>query len=312
MEEIVTITPNPAIDICTTVAEIAPVRKLRCTAARRDPGGGGINVARVIRRLGTEASAIYPAGGATGNLLQRLVERERVRSIAIAVAEETREDFTVLDRKSGDQFRFVLPGSELAESEWKSCITPLEEMAPLPRFVVASGSLPPGVPADFYARVADVVRQRGSKIVLDTAGVALSKALEGGVYLLKPNLRELQELTATVLERLDERVAACRRLVDAGSSQIVVLTMGEEGALLVTREGAYTGHAPELSVVSAVGAGDSFVGGMVWKLMGSGSVVEAFRCGVAAGSAAVLNPGTELAHAEDILRLYDQIEAVPV
>jgi 6-phosphofructokinase 2 len=103
MESVITITPNPAIDIFTMVEEIVPIRKLRCTAARRDAGGGGINVARVVRRLGHEVSAIYPAGGATGELLRRLVELEGVRSLAIAVSEETREDFTALEQKQGNQ-----------------------------------------------------------------------------------------------------------------------------------------------------------------------------------------------------------------
>ena len=122
MKPIVTLTPNPAIDISTSVEEIVPIRKLRCAEARRDPGGGGINVARVVQRLGGMVSAIYPAGGATGELLRRLVERERVQGVAIPMVEETREDFTVLDQKSGKQYRFVLPGALLSEQEWRVCL----------------------------------------------------------------------------------------------------------------------------------------------------------------------------------------------
>jgi 6-phosphofructokinase 2 len=107
-------------------------------------------------------------------------------------------------------------------------------------------------------------------------------------------------------------VAACRRLVEAGKSQVVVLTLGADGALLVTQDVAYIANAPRIEVKSAVGAGDSFVGGMIWRLAGSGDVVDAFRYGVAAGCAAVLNPGTELAHAKDVLRIYKEVEAVPV
>jgi 6-phosphofructokinase 2 len=149
MALIVTLTPNPAIDISTSVDEVVPVRKLRCEAARRDPGGGGINVARVVQRLGAEVTAIYPAGGCTGELLRRLVKREGVQSLAIPVAEETRESFTALDQKSGEQYRFVLPGAPLSEAEWCACLDALEAVDPLPPFVVCSGSLPPGVPDDF-------------------------------------------------------------------------------------------------------------------------------------------------------------------
>jgi 6-phosphofructokinase 2 len=312
MDLVVTITPNPAIDVCTAVEELVPIRKLRCTAARRDAGGGGINVARVVRRLGGEVSAIYPAGGATGELLRRLVDREGVKSVAIAVPEETREDFTVLDQKSGNQYRLVLPGSPLTEPEWRACLEALEAMHDLPRFVVASGSLPPGVPDDFYAGVARIAKARGSKLVLDTSGKPLASALREGVYLLKPNLRELQEFADAPLADERARIMAARRLIETGGAEIVALTLAEEGALLVMRDGAFRAKAPDVTLVSGVGAGDSFVGGLTWALASGRSIAEAFRWGVAAGSAAVLNPGTELSHATDVTQLFDQTDAIRI
>ncbi len=312
METAVTLTPNPAIDISTAVDEVLPIRKLRCEAARRDPGGGGINVARVVRRLGGEVSAIYPAGGNSGGLLRRLVEREGVRSLAISVAEETREDFTVLEASSGKQYRFVLPGAELSESEWKACLTGLEDMQDMPAYVVGSGSLPPGVPEDFYARVAQIAKSRGSRAVVDTSGKALSKVMDEGVFLIKPNLRELQELLNARLPHRSARVSACRKLIDRGSAENIVLSLGADGAILVTPEEAYSARSPELEVVSSVGAGDSFLGGMIWRLAGGGDVADAFRYGVAAGSAAVLNAGTELCHSEDAVRLYDKIQLTKI
>lgn len=217
MEMIVTLTPNPAIDISTSVEQVLPIRKLRCTAARRDPGGGGINVARVVRRLGGEVAAIFPAGGATGKLLQRLVDREGVRSISISVTEETREDFTVLEQHSGKQYRFVLPGAELSEIEWSTCLSRLQEMQSIPAYVVGSGSLPPGAPEDFYARMAQIAKARGSKAIVDTSGSALVKVLEEGVFLVKPNLRELEELTNSRLRDRNSQVNACRKLIERGA-----------------------------------------------------------------------------------------------
>jgi 6-phosphofructokinase 2 len=307
MESIVTITPNPAIDIYTTVEEVTPTRKLRCKAVRRDAGGGGINVARVVRRFGGAVAAICPIGGATGNLLRRLVDLEGVQSLPILVTEETREDFTVLDRKAGHQYRFVLPGSRLSEEEWNACLTALEALKQSPAFIVGSGSLPPGVPDDFYARVARIAKSRGSRMVIDTSGAALSAALKEGVYLAKPNLRELQELCGVPLHDRASQIDACRKLIETGSVEVVVLTLGAEGALLVTAEASYFGSGPPIAAVSAVGAGDSFVGGMMWKLAVADSLIEAFRFGVAAGSAAVLSPGTELCHAQDVVRLYADI-----
>jgi len=312
MTSVLTITPNPAIDISTSTEHVVPTQKLRCTAIRRDAGGGGINVARVIRRLGSEVAAIYPAGGSAGQLLRRLIERENVRSIVTEVADETREDFTVLDEKSGSQYRFVLPGPTLAEQEWRSCLDALEMLDALPLIVVASGSLPPGVPDDFYARVARIAKIHGSKLVLDTSGKPLAAALDESVYLIKPNLRELQELVNAPLANQHEWVSASRKLIETGRVEVVVLTLGEKGALLITRDLAHRARAPDIRPVSAVGAGDSFVGGMVWSLTTGDSLIDAFRYGVAAGSAAVLNPGTELCHAPDVARLFERIEPIRV
>jgi 6-phosphofructokinase 2 len=310
MTLVLTITPNPAIDISTSTEHVAPTQKLRCTAIRRDAGGGGINVARVIRRLGCEVAAIYPAGGSTGQLLRRLVGHENVRSIATEVADETRQDFTVLEEKSGSQYRFVLPGPMLTEREWRACLSALETIDELPPLVVASGSLPPGVPDDFYARVARIAKRRASKMVLDTSGKPLAAALEEGVYLVKPNLRELQELANVPLANQAAWLDASRRLIDNGRTEVLALSLGDKGALLITRDAALRAPAPDILPISTVGAGDSFVGGMVWGLATGRSVTDAFQWGVAAGSAAVLNPGTELCYAPDVMRLYQQIELV--
>lgn len=312
MESIVTVTPNPAIDISTSVDEVVPIRKLRCAEARRDPGGGGINVARVVRRLGGEVAAIFPAGGVTGELLRQLVEREGVRSLAIGAENETREDFTVREQKSGQQYRFVLPGLPLSEAEWRACLDALEAMEPLPPFIVCSGSLPPGVPDDFYARVARLAKAGGSKVALDTSGKPLARALEEGVHVVKPNLRELREFAN--MPDADERasLAAARHLIESGGAEIVALTLAEHGARLITRDGAVRADVPDVTVVSTVGAGDSFLGGLVWALANGRAHLEAFRWAVAAGTAAVLNPGTELCHADDVVRLFEQVKPLRV
>ena len=150
MTHIITVTPNPAIDLSTSVSKLEPFSKLRCTPPLRDPGGGGINVARVIKRMGGDVAAIYPAGGSTGQLLRALMDREGVRSIAMPTMEETREDFTIFDEATRQQYRFVLPGARLREEEWQECLDELASLDPRPNFIVASGSLPPGVPEDFF------------------------------------------------------------------------------------------------------------------------------------------------------------------
>ncbi|MBI4366740.1 MAG: 1-phosphofructokinase family hexose kinase [Deltaproteobacteria bacterium] len=303
MPDVVTLTINPAVDIFVNVEKVEPTRKMRCSAPKRDPGGGGINVARVAQRLGSDVAAIYPIGGAIGKLLQRLVEREGIPSIVTPSHVETRENFTAFEEDSGVQYRFVLPGSALHRAEWEACLDKLASLPPRPKFVVASGSVPPGVPEDFFAQVARIAKGLGAKVVIDTSGPALGAALDEHVFLVKPNLNELSELVGAALDADDVRVAACRKLTASGQAQAVALTLGEEGALLVTADRAWRAQPMTIEVVSAVGAGDSFLGGMVASLAAGKPLEEAFRVAVAAGSAAVLSPGTDLCREAEVKRL---------
>ena len=194
MAEIVTLTPNPAIDLSTSVDRIVPIRKLRCAPQRRDPGGGGVNVARVVKRFGGDVEAILPVGGFTGQLLRRLIDDEGIPNRVIEAEAETREDFSVSELSTAQQYRFVLPGLPLREAEWRGCLEALAATVPRPKFVVGSGSLPPGVPNDFYAQAAAIARKLGAKFVVDTSGAPLAAAIEHGVYMIKPNLREMRDL----------------------------------------------------------------------------------------------------------------------
>lgn len=303
MSEILTLTPNPAIDVSTSVERVVPTDKLRCSDARRYPGGGGINVARVIRRLGSEVTALYPRGGITGQLLSRLLEIEAIASEHADVAGETREDFSVYEESTSAQFRFVLPGPLLSEPEWQACLDRLSSSSVRPRIVVGSGSLPPGVPPDFYARACRIAKSWNSKFVLDTSGPALNAALAEGVHLIKPNLQELSEVVPGPLNDEADWIRACAGLVRSQRAEVVALTLGDRGALLVDRDRVLRAEPLRISPISSVGAGDSFLGAMVWSLAAGDDLANAFRLGVAAGSSALLNAGTELAHADDTRRL---------
>jgi 6-phosphofructokinase 2 len=305
--DIVTITPNPAVDLSTAVEKIVPVHKLRGAWRRRDPGGGGINVARVIKRFGGDVSAIYPVGGATGNSLRKLVEREGVASQTFAIADETREDFFVSEVSTGQQYRFILPGPNLAESEWRECLDLLSRTEPFPRFVVASGSLPGGVPDDFYARVARIAKQRGARMILDTSGPALPAAVAEGVYLIKPNLREMRELTNSEPSGADEWESAAKTIVQSGKVAVIALTMGHLGAVLMTRDRVLRASPIAIAPLGSVGAGDSFLGALVYRLASGGDLDEAFRLATAAGAAALLNPGTGLCLPGEVKRLAEAV-----
>lgn len=303
---IATLTVNPSLDLSAEVDAVEPMRKLRCTAARRDPGGGGINVARVIKRLGGDALAVFAAGGMTGHRLEALVQAEGIRAFPVEIAGETREDFTVFEKRSGRQYRFVLPGPALSPEELAKCVAALD-LCRDAEFVVASGSLPPGAPPDFYVEVARRAKAEGRKPIVDTSGPALAAVLAEGVYLVKPNARELAELTGKALGDEAACLATARDIVVRGGAEIVALSLAEKGARLVTREGAWRALAPPVTPVSTVGAGDSFVGALVLALTRGAALPEALRRAVAAGTAALLSEGTELCRAETVEQLLPQV-----
>jgi 6-phosphofructokinase 2 len=307
MSLILTLTPNPAIDVATSTARVESGRKLRCSPAAHDPGGGGVNVARVAGRLGAAAVAIYPAGGSAGEQLQQLVRRERLESVVVPVKGDTREDFTVLDETTHEEYRFVLPGPRLGDAEWMACLEALAGFERKPDFICASGSLPPGAPTDFYARAAEIADLRGVRFALDASGAPLESALRELVHLAKPNLAELRALVGGALADEPSRIAACRDVIAMGRTQAVALTLGAEGALLVTRDEAWRSPALPVRPVSTVGAGDSFLGAMVWALAEGKALTEAFRYGCAAGAAALTAHGTGLCRASDVSRLVGEV-----
>ena len=307
MSPIATITLNPAIDKNTRVERVIAEDKLRCDIPTREPGGGGINVSRAIHRLGGSAHTLYTAGGFTGNLLNDLLDAEDLDHTPIATAAMTRENMIVYETSTDRQFRFGMPGPELTTAEWDECLNTLRALDPSPDYLVASGSLPPGLPDDAYAAVADVAHSLGARPILDTSGSALYQARTAGWYLLKPNLRELEQLTGHSLVSDPQRIEAAREMIDEGYCEIVVLSMGASGALLITADQAEHVRSPTVPIKSRVGAGDSMVGGLTLALARGASLPRAVRYGVAAGAAAVMTPGTELCRRGDVESLFDQM-----
>ncbi|WP_367640730.1 1-phosphofructokinase family hexose kinase [Microbacterium sp. SYP-A9085] len=307
---ILTLTMNPALDLSTSVPRVAPEEKLRCAPARFDPGGGGVNVSRAIRSLGGDSRAIYPLGGPTGEAFRRLAADEGLTGEVVTIAESTRENLAVTDASTGQQFRFVLPGPQLSESEWRACLSAVVDNLPRGGYLVASGSLPPGVPEDFYGVLARTIAGADVRLVIDAAGPALAHALDEGVFLIKPSRDEFAELIGDGPEMTDEqRLDGADGIIRAGRAEVVALTMGAEGALLVSAAGAIRLPTPAVPVASAVGAGDAFLAGVVLRLAEGRSLADAFRTAVAAGSATAMIPGTGLCRVEDVARLEESLSA---
>ena len=303
MPAIVTITFSPCIDKSTSVPALIPEKKLKCTAPRLEPGGGGINIARAIKKLGGEATAIFPSGGYTGKYFNHLLENENIDVVIIQTANETRENIIVLDQASNNEYRFGMPGTTLTEKEWKKCLQAVEDI-PIAGFIIASGSLPPGVPNDMYAALAKIAKTKNARLVVDTSGEALKLAVEEGVYLLKPNLGELAFLAGKKEIQPNEVKSIAQAIIAQGRCEVMVVSMGAAGAMLVTAEIAETFIPPAVMRKSTVGAGDSMVAGIVYFLTQGKDLSLAVQYGVACGTAATLNAGTELCRKADADRLF--------
>ena len=309
MSSIVTITFSPCIDKSTSVTALIPEKKLQCTAPKLEPGGGGINVARAIKKLGGQATAIFPSGGYTGKYFNHLLEQENIDSIIIESASETRENIIVFDDSIGNQYRFGMPGTPLTQAEWIACLTAVENIPDI-SFIIASGSLPPGVPLNIYAQLAKIAKNKNARYIVDTSGEALNKAADEGVYLLKPNLGELCTLVnKDCLAPLEIKDAA-RSLIGMGKCEVVVISMGAAGAMLVTNELTELIIAPQVDLKSTVGAGDSMVAGIVLHLSKGYSLPEAVKFGVACGTAATLHEGTELCRKETVDEIFKLVEII--
>ena len=210
---IVTLTINPALDVSTSTERVRPEHKMRCGPSRVDPGGGGINVSRVIRRLGGQSTAIYALGGPTGQAYRQLLEAEGIIGRVIPIGGSTRENVTIDEASTGDQFRFVLQGPQLSDREWQAALDATEDASRLGGYIVLSGWLAPGVPDDFYAQATRAAHRHGARAVVDASGEALEAALDEGVFLIKPSGRELGELVGATLTTIEDRVAAAEELV---------------------------------------------------------------------------------------------------
>jgi 6-phosphofructokinase 2 len=306
MTDILTLTLNPALDVLTTIDKVSETHKMRCGSTLKHPGGGGVNVARVIHRLGANCVALYLAGGVTGERHHQLMSAEKVRCHVMPIAEETRESFSAHETSSGNDFRFVLPGPNLSAAEVEACFDYVVQHMPK-KFLVISGGLAPGVPNNFYARLAALAKQHGVRVVLDTSGPALAEALKVGVYLFKPSLRELRDMTGQDLPDQDSQVAAAQQLIQSGQAEIVAVSLGADGAMVISATEQWRARSIQVDVQTTIGAGDSFVGGMVWSLSRGDSLLKAFQYGMASGAAALLAPGTSLSQAADVHYLLPQV-----
>jgi 6-phosphofructokinase 2 len=304
LKSIITITLNPSVDQSCTTSVVKDERKLKCSQPQYDPGGGGLNVSRVIKRLGGQTKAFYPAGGCTGNLLKRLLDSEELDHVSIHVQGATRLNFHVIEESTDRQFRFNMPGIAMEDGEFKDLLRDLKEFTPHPDYIVASGSIPPGLDSSCLQDIAELAGEVNAKLIVDSSGEALQKALGKGLFLIKPNLREFSELIGRQLKNQDQIVEEAKNIIDQHNVSVVVVSMGQAGTIFVSAEESGHIQTPYVPINSRIGAGDSMLAGLTLQLSQDKALKDAVMFGVAAGTAAVMTPGTELCRKEDVERLY--------
>ena len=304
--DIVTLTVNPALDKSTHFKGLVAEQKIRCSEPRFDAGGGGINVSKAISRLNGNSFALFTSGGPLGKMLEELVTKESIDFQAIPIQTWTRESFVAVDDNTNSQYRFGFTGGELTREEEKAILTAAASLKT--KFLVASGSLNEGLSSDFYQKVAEIAKNSNSKLIVDTSGEALKKVLETGAYLIKPNVGELAKLIGVERLEMEEVDEAAKTIIAKGGAEIVAVSLGPQGAVLVTKDNFEYVPAPNVAKKSTVGAGDSMVGGMVWALSQNKNLKEVIRWGVACGSAATMNEGTQLFKLEDANRLFEWLK----
>lgn len=309
---ILTVTLNPTLDVATRVERLVHREKLRCETEQEQVGGGGINVAQVIHSLGTPSTAAFTSGGWRGREILSRLTADGIECLPIPIAQESRQCFTVYETSTEQEYRFILPGPTLSEDEAQRCLETLKTCTAQARWLILSGSLAPGLPDDFYRQVIDQIRRPGKQIILDTSGAALSQAIQSEIDWIKPSRDELQDLMGLPLSTLQECEQACHTLMQTHPVKGVALSLGGEGALVC--QGSERLYVPALpvKVTSTVGAGDSFVGGLVWALDQGLNLTRASQIATASAAAALQTQGQLRFDPETILRDADHVKVQPL
>jgi 6-phosphofructokinase 2 len=305
--DVLTLTMNPALDVVTSIDRVIPTHKLRCNHSKEYPGGGGVNVARVLHRFGSNVQALYPIGGVAGHWHASLMKEEGVDLQVTEIKSETRESFSVHEISTAQDYRFILPGPTLTASETEAILSALTLNLPL-KYIVISGGMSPGVSDYFYADIIRIAKEKELRVILDSNGAALAPSLEQGVYLFKPSLSELKSLSRDPLNGQSDYLAFCRSLIKQKKAEIIALSLGEEGAILVTEDEAWFAPAISVEIKTTIGAGDSFVGSMTWSLLEGHHFLKAFQYGMAGGAAALVNGGTSLCEPKTVHELFNQVK----
>lgn len=297
---IITLTLNPAIDKSAKVEGLMPVHKLMCHSIHYQAGGGGINISRVLKRLNVDSACIFTSGGNNGVFPNEELLKSNITTLPVKIKSWTRENLSVTNTLTNLQYRFGMPGSAITEEEIKTICKTVNEQVKQGDVFVINGSLPEGISTDFYAEIIRSLANKKIKIVLDTSGIASTEALKENVFLIKPNQRELAQLAGKEFLNSSEQELFSKSLVQSGNVKYVVVSLGARGAFITCENGIYYQTSPSVKVKSTIGAGDSMLAGIIYALTKNETPQNILKWGVACGTAATMQEGTDLAHMDNI------------
>ena len=306
--KVITLTINPALDKSAQIEEIKPEQKLRCHSIKYQPGGGGVNVSRVLQRLGIPSNCVFTSGGSTGDHLDKLIQAEGIQTEAIYTNTPTRENFAVIDTSTGLQYRFGMPGTPLSAAELETISACMINQLNEGDYLVLSGSLAEDTPPDFYAQLIKQLSSKSVRVILDSSGPALKQALNESVYLIKPNQNELSQLAGRELKDIADMERYALELINQTKLTYVVVSVGAKGAFIVSKSGVVHQAIPKVDVKSTIGAGDSMLAGIIYGLANNYPTDIMLKWGVACGVAATMSEGTDLARLDTINDVFGRLK----
>lgn len=314
MTEILTITVNPALDLSTEAPAVVPDRKLRCSAPRVQPGGGGVNVSRAVANLGGHSRTLIAYGGHTGEMLVEKLREEGLEPMSLGVTYPTRQSVTVRDAANGLQYRFMMPGPPWTPEDCDAARTAIADETRPGDLVVVSGSNPPGLPEDFFLTLNAEIADHGGRMIIDTSGPSLTRAASAGtrLFTLRMDLEEARELSGRQLVHIEEVAQLARELRDKGAAEVVLIAAGAQGTVVVCEDWLGLTRPPVVVPLSKVGAGDSFIGAYSLALIRGDDPVTACAWGTAAAASAVTTPDTDLCKPADTEEFYREVTRTPL
>jgi 1-phosphofructokinase family hexose kinase len=303
-----TVTLNPSVDRLIYVRQLVPHDTNRILRIEEDAGGKGVNVARVLRRLGMPVVATGFLGGRAGRYVSHeLSNVDGVECRFVWVNGNTRTNLAIQEEDGSPPTALNERGPQISAEELGSLLRVVEELSQKAQFVALGGSLPPGVPTDIYAMLAEIAARHGAKVVLDADGEPLVQGLKASPFLIKPNENETERLLGRTIDTIEDAAKAAQDL-HTGGVPVVIVSIGEKGAALACAEGCWVAIPPKVQAVSTIGSGDSMIAGVLSVWMQGGAMDEALRWGTAAGAATAMTDGSDICTAGQVRELLPQVE----